>query len=183
MKNTTQTINQSVWEHGESVTNYMFDLLDHLQKGTPLKYEWKLPTWIYDPMLLKNIPHHDTIKLYTLYHDCGKPYCIEYDNEGKRHFPNHSEVSYNTFKKHFDNDVSAELIRRDMDFHLLKSEDMDLFAQYEYSTLLILSALSEIHSNSTMFGGMDSISFKIKWKHTNKRGRQIIEKIGGISHH
>jgi hypothetical protein len=50
MKETPQTDTQSVWDHGQSVQNYMNDLLDHLQKDTPLKYEWKLPDWIYDPI-------------------------------------------------------------------------------------------------------------------------------------
>lgn len=174
MKNTNQTDTQSVWQHGESVQNYMNDLLDHLQNGTPLKYDWKLPKWIYDPILLKNIPHHDTINLYTLFHDCGKPYCLSVDEQGRRHFNNHAEVSYKIFKEHFDNPISAELIRKDMDFHLLKSDQLESFSEYEYCTTLILSALSEIHSNSTMFGGKDSVSFKIKWKHTDRRGRQII---------
>jgi len=56
MKNAPQTDTQSVWEHGVSVRNYLFDLLDHLRKGTPLKYEWRLPDWINDPILLENLP-------------------------------------------------------------------------------------------------------------------------------
>jgi hypothetical protein len=177
MKETPQTETQSVWDHGQSVQNYMFDLLDHLRNGTPLKYEWKLPEWIYDQKLLENLPSDETLKLYTLYHDCGKPFCIEYDSNGRKHFPNHAEVSYETFKNLFDDTIAADLIRRDMDFHLLKADGMDKFISYEYCTTLILSALAEIHSNCAMFGGIDSTSFKIKWKHTNKRGRQVLVKL------
>ena len=179
MKECPQTDNQSVWEHGQSVQNYMFDLLNHLRKGTPLKYNWKIPEWIYDKkdLLLENLPSDETLKLYTLYHDCGKPFCIEYDENGKRHFPNHAEVSYKVFKQHFKDPIAAELIRRDMDFHLLKSDGLEEFSKFKYSTTLILSALSEIHSNAEMFGGMDSVSFKIKWKHSNKRGKQVINLI------
>lgn len=150
---------------------------NHLRTNDPLHYEWRLPDWIYDPILLKNLPSDETLNLYTLYHDCGKPYCIEYDENGRRHFPNHAEQSYKIFNQYFDNEISADLIRRDMDFHLLKAIDLPKFSEQQYSTVLILSALAEIHSNSIMFGGMDSISFKIKWKHTNKRGRQIINYI------
>jgi hypothetical protein len=177
MKETPQTDTQSVWDHGQSVQNYMNDLLDHLQKDTPLKYEWKLPDWIYDPILLESLPNKETLDLYTLYHDCGKPFCLIYDEDGRKHFPNHAEVSCNTFNKVFDNSVSADLISRDMDFHLLRADKLQEFSEYEYATTLILSALSEVHSNATMFGGTDSVSFKIKWKHSNKRGRQVLNLI------
>jgi hypothetical protein len=73
--------------------------------------------------------------------------------------------------------VSADLISRDMDFHLLRADKLQEFSEYEYATTLILSALSEVHSNATMFGGTDSVSFKIKWKHSNKRGRQVLNLI------
>ena len=174
MKNTPQTDTQSVWQHGQSVRNYMFDLLDHLEKGTPLTYDWKLPSWIYDPILLENLPDRQTLELYTVYHDCGKPYCLTYDEDGRKHFPNHAEVSFNTFNQIFDNDVSADLIRRDMDFHLLRADSLQKFSEYKYYNVLMLSALSEIHSNAIMFGGKDSTSFKIKWKHSDKRGRQVL---------
>ena len=177
MKNTPQTDTQSVWEHGVSVRNYLFDLLDHLRNGVPLKHEWRLPDWINDPILLENLPDDKTLELYTIYHDCGKPYCIEYDDQGRKHFPDHANVSYKIFQEHFDNQVAADLIRRDMDFHLLKADGLQKFSEYQYCTTLILSALSEIHSNSTMFGGKDSTSFKIKWKHSNKRGKQVLTKI------
>ncbi len=38
---------------------------------------------------------------------------------------------------------------------------------------LLLAALAEIHSNSRMFGGENSDSFKIKFKKLEQRGKQI----------
>jgi hypothetical protein len=64
-----------------------------------------------------------------------------------------------------------------MDFHVLKAKDIEDFSNTKYSISLILSALAEIHSNAKMFGGIDSVSFKIKWKHTNKKRRQVINLI------
>jgi hypothetical protein len=32
-------------------------------------------------------------------HDCGKPYCITIDEDGRRHFPDHANVSRDTFSK------------------------------------------------------------------------------------
>ncbi len=37
--------------------------------------------------------------------------------------------------------------------------------------------MAEVHSNAAMFGGTDSDSFKIKAKHLNKRGRQVLAAI------
>jgi len=179
MKECPQTNNQSVWQHGESVKSYLNDLLKHLIYKEKLQYNWKLPEWIYDPIFIRNIVCN-LIDQYALYHDCGKPYCVEY-TEGRRHFPNHAEVSYNVYKSVFEDGDCAELIRRDMDFHLLKSVDLQKFSEYKFANILILSALAEIHSNAQMFAKdfdgnpLESIGFKIKWKHTNKRGRQVVE--------
>jgi hypothetical protein len=179
MKECGQTDKQSVYEHGISVRDYTFDLLNHLRNDSELKFEWKLPDWVYDhkDFLLNNLYSDETIKLYTEMHDCGKPFCITFDEEGKRHFPNHAEVSYKVFKSVFDDDDSAELIKRDMDFHLLKADGLEEFANSPYAVTLMLVGLAELHSNAAMFGGHDSVSFKIKWKHTNKRGRQVINLI------
>lgn len=176
MRNCEQTKGLSVLEHGESVKNYLFDILDHLQYGTKLRYEWRLPDWVISnkDLILSDLPSRETLSLYTTYHDIGKPFCREVDSEGKVHFPNHSEVSYKIFKKHFDDDIAAELIRRDMDIHLLKSDGVESFAQSDYALTLLLTGLAEIHSNASMFGGTDSVSFLIKKKQIFKRGKSII---------
>ena len=86
MKSCPQTESQSVLEHGISVKNHLMDLLDHLEHGTPLKYEWKIPEWIYEEKdsILLRLPDRQTLKLYTVMHDCGKPFCLEVDEEGRR---------------------------------------------------------------------------------------------------
>lgn len=40
---------------------------------------------------------------------------------------------------------------------------------------LLITGLSEIHSNAKMFGGTDSTSFKIKLKSITQRGKQIFK--------
>lgn len=62
-----------------------------------------------------------------------------------------------------------------MDIHLLKSEGVEEFCQNPHHLTLLLVGLAEIHSNAKMFGGLDSTSFKIKWKNINQRGKQIIK--------
>ncbi len=179
MKNCEQTKGLSVLDHGISVKNYLFDLINHLRNGDTLKYEWVLPDWLYanKDLILSSLPDDNTLELYTTYHDVGKPFCLTIDSDGKRHFPNHAEVSYNIFKQIFNNDVAAELIRHDMDIHLLKSNGVDEFCNNKFAITLLLTGLAEVHSNAQMFGGLDSTSFKIKNKSINQRGKQILNKI------
>lgn len=176
-----QTKGQNVLEHGISVKNYLFDLLNHIRTGKELKYSWMLPKWLKSEetkdMILKNLPSDETLDLYTTFHDCGKPFCVTVDEEGKRHFPDHARYSYETFNKFFDNEIASELILHDMDIHLLKSDGEQDFSNNPNATTLLISGLSEIHSNANMFGGIDSVSFKIKYKNIEKRGNHIIHLI------
>lgn len=179
LKECKQTETQNVLEHGISVKNYLFDLISHLEFGSPLKYEWKLPDWILDnkDLIINSLPSKKTLKLYTILHDIGKPFCLTIDVEGKRHFPDHAEASYNTFINHFEDNAAADLIRRDMDIHLLKSEGVEDFCKNPNAIASLITGLAEIHSNAKMFGGIESTSFKIKWKCISKRGKQIIQTI------
>jgi hypothetical protein len=179
MSKCEQTKGMSVLQHGESVRDYLFDLINHLRSGTPLKYDWKLPDWVLEnkDLLLSSLPDDETLELYTKFHDCGKPFCLTIDDEGKRHFPNHSQVSYNIFKGVFDNPVAADLILHDMDIHTLKSDGVEEFTKNPYVLTLLLTGLSEIHSNCQMFGWSTSTSFKIKFKCISQRGKQIINQI------
>ena len=95
----------------------------------------------------------------------------------KKHFPDHSEVSHQVFLQVFNDVVSADLIKHDMDIHLLKSDGVEEFCQNPYTLTLLLVGLAEIHSNAKMFGGLESTSFKIKWKSINQRGKQIFKTI------
>ena len=176
MQNCEQTKGLSVLEHGESVKSYLFDLLDHLRTGSDLKYDWKLPEWVLSEkaIILQSLPSDETLELYTKFHDIGKPYCLSIDEEGKRHFPNHAQVSYEIFNQVFNDPIAADLILHDMDMHLLKADGVEAFCELPWATTLLITALAEVHSNAQMFGGIESTSFKIKWKCINQRGKQIL---------
>jgi hypothetical protein len=176
MKSCEQTKGLSVYEHGVSVKNYLFDLINHLRNETPLKYEWRLPDWIYknSNFILSQLPDDKTLELYTVYHDCGKWACLEIDSDGKRHFPNHADVSYEIFSKLFKNKTAAELVKHDMYIHLLKSDGVEEFCKNTHAITLLIAGLAEIHSNAQIFGGLQSDNFKIKWKSINQRGKQIL---------
>lgn len=127
-----------------------------------------------DSKLWSNAIHPKQMIQYMIYHDCGKPLCITIDDQGKRHFPNHAEVSYKTWLSHGSDEQIGQLIKMDMDLHLMKSGQELKFSRQPQACSLIISALCEIHSNAEMFGGIDSTNFKIKWKHLDKFAKRIL---------
>ena len=177
MESCQQTHGMNVLQHGLSVNMYFHDLRNHILKGTPLEFEWKLPEWINDPFLWDSLIDLEHLNQYQIYHDCGKPFCLTIDEEGKSHFPNHAEVSSIIWRSLGKPEIETYLMAHDMDIHLLKSENLDEFCNLPHALTLLLTGFCEIHSNSSMFGGIDSTSFKIKWKKINKLGNKIIQSI------
>jgi len=170
---TPQTDTQNVLEHGISVAKHFEKLL------TGDTSNWKLPTWFTDnkEFILNNLHSLKDIKEYQVLHDCGKPYCMTIDEHGKRHFPDHTQVSFDTFSKISDNKIVADLISKDMIFHTIKSDEVEYFVKkntIETVLTLLVTSLCELHSNASMFGGIESTSFKIKFKQLDKRGKQVL---------
>lgn len=122
------------------------------------------------------LPAH-IIEEYTVHHDCGKVFCLQYDAAGKRHFPNHAQVSYQTWLNVGGSPQAAKLMRMDMLIHTMKAEEVEAFIEHPEAITLLIVGLAEIHSNAQMFGGLESTSFKIKWKHIDKRGKAICQKL------
>lgn len=177
MRDCEQTPGMSVLRHGEMVADYFRDLVDHVRDGTPLRHEWRLPDWITDPLLWSDLPDPDLISEYHLFHDCGKPQALVVGEDGVRRFPNHAAVSRRVWIEAGGDEAIGDLIGMDMDVHLLKDEGVAEFSQRPQARVLLLTALSEVHANASMFGGLESTSFKIKRKHVDKRGRAILKAI------
>lgn len=175
MRETEQMPNLSVLEHGFQVARYFNDLKQHVLHGKPLKYEWKLPEWVYSPVLWQSLPSAKQLSTYHIMHDCGKPFCRTVDEQGKQHFPDHANVSADIWYSLTSDDLVSSLIRRDMEIHLLKGHQVTEFANRPYASSLLLTGLSEVHANAAMFGGIESTSFKIKFKQLNRRGKAIVE--------
>ena len=55
-----------------------------------------------------------------------------------------------------------------MDLHALRGDCLDQTIKDARSINLLLMAYAEIHANASMFGGIDSTSFKIKKKQLGK---------------
>jgi len=185
MKTCPQTKNQSVWEHGESVRDHLSKLIAFLRGNETTLEGWKLPNWIfvYRSELLSSLAPDGVLETYAMYHDCGKPFCRTVDAEGKQHFPDHAKVSRAKYLEVAEGTEScyeiADLIAHDMDIHTMSSEDVEAFCKLKNATSLLLAGIAEIHSNAAMFGGIESVSFKIKWKQIDKRGKSICEKLFG----
>jgi hypothetical protein len=99
------------------------------------------------------------------------------DAQGKRHFPDHPQHSYQTWLSISDNQQIAKLILMDMQIHTIKAAEIDDLIQHPEAITLLLAGLAEVHSNARMFGGIESQSFKIKWNQINKRGKTICQKL------
>ena len=182
-----QTAGQSVYEHGLSVKNHTFQILDYLRGNAQESLKgWRIPKWLddYKSSILHSIWDDEIIALYTLYHDCGKPYCRFVDAEGV-HFPDHAEVSGKVFEHVLSTDLDSSnnrgwvknLISWDMVLHTETQEQIkerlwEEMDEEDVFTLLVVG-LAELHSNAKLFGGIDSLSFKMKWKKLDKRGKWL----------
>lgn len=143
-------------EHGESVNRWYKELCTDPSGLNCLEAE----QWFsqYQPIDLSE---------YHINHDIGKPYCIEYDEDGKAHYPNHSAISHQTYCDTFNacpNSMTAQLILHDMDFHTARGEQICETWKLPFSDHLMATAWAELEANAELFGGRDSTSYKIKRK-------------------
>jgi hypothetical protein len=178
MQHCEQTPGQSILDHGLSVWEQLQKLINDDTS------EMRLPQWYtqYKDQIKSSIYPLHILEQYAIYHDCGKPYCLEIDENGKRHFPNHAEISRQTYERHFgsagDHAIIAELIGLDMICHTESAEQI-AGRNLSNATIcsLLLSALAELHANAAMFGGIESTSFKIKFKKLEKTGNRLCKRM------
>lgn len=191
MQSVEQTPGQNLLQHGL----FVFETACFLAYSEKSRKGLKLPDWLpyfkkkLDDLLAVDL---DVISKYLIYHDCGKAFCGPPKN-GKK-FPNHDYISAivwdhvsNTDEYHGlderDRQRVTYLIRQDMYLHTtnvttLKEHMIQAGGSIEFTNnwhILLLAALAEIHANAEMFGGIDSDSFKIKWKRINKNGKFLCE--------
>ncbi len=136
---------------------------------------------LYKEQILNHIHDLETIKTYNIYHDIGKPFCRVMDEDGKQHFPDHAQVSYETWMTVSDDETVGNLILHDMDCHTLKFDDfIKQGLSVKDTCTLLITALAELHSNASIFGGIESISFKIKFKQLDKLGKRLCQNMFDI---
>jgi hypothetical protein len=170
MKSVEQFPGMSVLDHGRDVFARYLDLIS----PEPL-LKWRMPEWV-EKLKPLQLPL-DVMKHYLIYHDCGKPFCRTVDADGRQHFPNHAQVSYETWMQYAETEEDRQignLILMDMDAHTLKGAAIDEFIKRPEAPSLLLAALAEIHSNAAWKGQLDSDQFKIKWKQIDKIGKRLV---------
>lgn len=166
MQNCYQFENVNMYEHGLMVNKEYFNIIASLETGF---IDEVFPKDLYEIFRNNVLLPFPLMGQYQILHDCGKPFCRELDIHNRIHYPNHARVSYDILKKLYPEEVDLHfLVLHDMDFHTLKPKDLVDLAKSKYGFSLYLTAWAELIANSHMFGGYDSISFKIKRKHLIK---------------
>lgn len=188
MVNTEQAPGQNILQHGRSVREHYFALLQHLEGKIDLtEYDnWRIPEYLntYREQIIQHLPSKYVMDRYLTLHDCGKPEVLEYDDEGRKHFPGHAEASEKTYREVFSNNTEtdeqiAQMIRDDMDVHLLKAVDIPEFIKKPNAIGHLIAGLAELTSNAAMFGGIESTGFKMKYKHHVQRANAICRQMWG----
>ena len=160
-------------QHGKMVHSTYLQLLKDIAIGQLDKYP-KCTEQLWNKYW-STLPSPETIRLYHVYHDCGKHLSLTTDDEGRRHYPNHAENSFNLFRQYNADPIAAELIRHDMHLHTLKGDELDTFIKsFAHIGILWYTALSELFANAELFGGCEQTSFKIKFKQLEKAGKRLL---------
>lgn len=177
-----QSDTTNVLEHGISVRDYMFELIGYLRCNNSLSKNWKLPQWIhkYKKELCDSLLDNYTLNKALIFHDLGKPSSFIIDEYGKSHFMDHANKSADIWLTISDDIKIETIIRADMDIHKLSAVGIDEFLlKYKTNAVsLLLIGLSAIHSNNESLD-LNNIHFKIKWKHIDRRGNAICNKLFG----
>lgn len=178
MKDTEQAPGQNIIQHGLKVFQYTNKLLNQDYEGITLPQWWDE----FKEQIYSDLHDFKSIKHYTTFHDMGKPFCLEIDDEGKRHFPKHAQISKDTWLKLFPEKKDiARLIEHDMVFHAMSAKEiLSLGLSRKDMNTLMLVSLAELHSNAETFysnEGTSSTWFKIKFKKWNKIAKRICTSI------
>lgn len=171
---------QSVLEHGESVYTHYLELLLAAQAGG-FPDGWRTPKWWSGRVaraLASLQPSESTMRNYLRYHDCGKPETLVMDESGRSHFPGHAEASANRWAALGGTEDEVWLMRTDMLLHVGSAEECQSIQGHRLMPGLLFAALSEVHANAQMFGGVESTSFKMKAKQLDRRGAALCANLG-----
>lgn len=123
----------------------------------------------------RTLPPPAVLERYHAYHDCGKHLTLTIGEDGKRRYPDHAEASSRQYAHLFPEDgFTATLIRMDMDFHLMRGEDLLKLCRSPFAPILYFTAWAEVNANASMFGGKESESYKIKRSRLIQAGKKLL---------
>lgn len=136
-----------------------------------------LPAWLheYGAAWLDRQVDPVAMREYLVHHDCGKPFVMSRDAEGRRHFPGHAEASAKIWAQAGGSALACELMAKDMRLHTCTPDEAASMADDPLTPSLLFAALAELQSNAeSVFGGIDSTSYKIKLKALTRRANALI---------
>lgn len=164
----------TVMSHGwQSWSSY--DVLRRTLRRNKTEEHW--PDWLQEhgAYLLSRQVDVGAMNSYLVYHDCGKPFVMQRDEQGALHFPGHAQKSAQVWQLAGGSQQEVELMALDMVLHTAAVSDMREFASNPLAPSLLLSAYAELLSNAkSLFGGTDSVSFKIKLKALSRRAKALL---------
>ena len=162
------------------VNDYSLELIDFLKSSSNINNsKWRIPSWLLlnKDFILKNLHSTAIINRYTIFHDIGKPFCKTIDEKGVVHFFEHEKVSFEIYSKVFNDPIVSRLILKDMDLHKMKMDNLKDYVMNNKEDIItqLIVSLAEIHANASIMGGLETESFKIKYKKLDKIGKRVIE--------
>lgn len=173
MKTCEQTQGQTVYQHGCAV----WEKSKLLISGDFTNFQ--LPDFFkeHHAFIVNRMHSLKIFKDYNIFHDCGKPTCKIIDSDGRVHFPGHAVESSRVAKTFIKNHAVSRLILNDMVLHTSTVAEVERTTLSEKDSMtLIITAFAELHANAEMFGGLDSLSFKIKYKKLAKNSKALFSK-------
>lgn len=171
MKCCEQAPGLNMLQHGQLVHDEYKKLITALN-ANDIQYAVLAP--LYE-RFKRSLPPAEVLERYHVYHDCGKHLALIIGEDGKRRYPNHAEISAKQFSIIFPDDgFSAQLIRMDMDFHIMRGEDLEKLCRSPFAPILYFTAWAEINANAEMFGGKESESYKIKRSRLIQAGKKLL---------
>lgn len=164
----------SVLDHGMDCWHKYHRLVNQLEKnvGDPA---W--PVWLalHGRALLARQAPRAVMRDYLVFHDCGKAATLEYDEQGRVHFPDHAAKSAAMWRAAGLSEDQAVLMELDMALHTLPVAAMPELASHPLAPSLLLATYAQLQSNATsVFGGFDSDGYKIKLKAFNRRAKALL---------
>ncbi len=176
MQKTLQFSHMNILQHGQDVHQWYLNIKKNINLFS--EKSQKILTMIQHPNV-----DIDLIEQYHVFHDIGKPYCLKHI-DGKSSFPEHAQCSHQIFSQYCDHPLINDCILFDMLLHqstceeikIWKNQHQHLDYYHDLSSLLSMTTIAELHSNSLMFGGFESSSFKIKEKKIIRNIHQLINK-------
>ncbi len=170
----------SVLEHCELTHKFAVCLVNFRRHGSKVAV-WRgqtCPTWLPDwffesPHTTLAPAEFQLLFRYLAMHDCGKPFVYLRDETGRAHFPGHALRSAEIWRQAGGSEHEQYLMEHDMALHTLKADGLEEFSKGALAKVQLVAALASLWANIDDFGGAESVSFKAKLKHLDRRGRAL----------